>query len=92
MKKKVLSILLAAAMVASMAAGCGSGGEEASGSGEGSGSTESQGGENSITVLVKAAHRPRHWQMRPPLILRRRQGVRLLWMRLPIQGCMTSFH
>ena len=50
MKKKVLSILLAAAMVSTMAAGCGSSG----GNSDGGSSASEEGGENSITVLVES--------------------------------------
>ena len=46
MKKKLLSILLVTAMVATMAAGCGGSGDSASESEEGGG--------NSITVLVES--------------------------------------
>ena len=50
MKKKVLSILLAAAMVSTMAAGCGSSG----GNSDGGSSASGEGEENSITVLVES--------------------------------------
>src|SRR5699024_9192204 len=48
MKKRVISILLAATMVATTAAGCGSGG------GSSDSADSAEGGENSITVLVES--------------------------------------
>ena len=72
MKKRVLSILLAATMVGTMIAGCGNSG----GNSEGGSSDSGMEKEAVLPFSLKADLRRKHWQMKQQLILRQKQDAR----------------